>query len=484
MKILFVTSEAAPFAKTGGLADVAGSLPLTLRRLGHDIRVILPSYQSIEEKGYSVRKGRKSVEVTIDGAAQKGLLRQSSIDGLPFFFIENRNYFNREGLYGTEEGDYPDNAQRFGFFCRAVLALLRRMDFRPDVLHLNDWQTGLIPVLLKTEFRDDPFYSSMGTLMTIHNLGYQGIFPPSALSSLGLSPTLMSVEGLEYFGDISFLKGGVLYSDLLSTVSETYCREIQTPEMGFGFDGLLSRRSRNLFGILNGLDDKLWDPGLDSALVSPYGASDLRGKNTNKKMLQKELGLQTSSGIPIVSMVTRLDTQKGLGLLEEAWEELMHRDLQMVILGTGQRKHMEFFAGMQDRFPGKVSINLAFDESLARRIYAGSDLFLMPSLYEPCGLGQLIALRYGALPLVRRTGGLADTVTDPEENSQNANGFSFKKASGAALIQALDRALVQFKDRRAWLKMVRRGMNQDFSWTRSAQRYLEIYRKTMEVRNV
>ncbi len=483
MKILFVAPEVAPFAKTGGLADVAGSLPRALRQLGHDVRLILPLYQSVEESHYPLRKGRKSVEVVIDGELRKGLLRQSALDSVPVYFIDNRDYFHRPGLYGTAAGDYPDNAQRFGFFCRAVLEFLRRLDFRPDVLHLNDWQTGLIPVLLRHELKNDPFFNAIGTVLTIHNLGYQGLFPPEILLSLRLDPSLFAIDGLEYYGKVSFLKGGLLFADALTTVSPTYCREIQTPELGLGFDGILRQRRDALHGILNGLDTKQWDPALSSALPANYDASDLKGKAADKKALQKELGLTVSPATPIVCMITRLDTQKGLDLVEEAWPGLLQRDLQFVLLGTGEQQHTAFFEQVKGRFPGRVSINLAFDDALAHRIYAGSDLFLMPSRYEPCGLGQLIALRFGTIPVARRTGGLADTVVDPADSPREANGFLFREATGADLLAALDRALALFPDKRAWRKLVRRGMTQDFSWGRSAQQYLEIYQQALEVRH-
>jgi starch synthase len=479
MKILVVASEITPFAKTGGLADVIGSLPRALRQMGHDVRVILPCYQAIEEQGFSLRKGRKSVEVTIDGVVRKGLLRQTTIDGVTVYFIENREYFQRSGLYGDATGDYPDNALRFGFFCRAALEFLRRLDFRPDVLHLNDWQCSLIPVLLRTELKDAPFYAGMGTVLTIHNIGYQGLFPPQTLKSLHLDPTLYHMERMEYFEQISFLKGGIVFADRLNTVSESHCREIQTPELGFGLDGLLRKRSAHLSGILNGIDHKAWDPELDSALAVNYSVNDLRGKASNKRALQKELGLEASNK-PMVAMVTRLDNQKGLDLVQEAWQELLRRDLQFVLLGTGDPKLSAFFAAQKDLHPGQVAIALKFSEALARRIYAGSDLFLMPSRYEPCGLGQMIALRYGSLPLVRRTGGLADTVIDTEEKSSEANGFSFIDYSAPALLATLDRALDLYADRRAWLKVVRRAMTGDFSWARSAEHYLELYRLATE----
>lgn len=484
MKILFVAPEVSPFAKTGGLADVAGSLPRALRQLGHDVRIIMPYYKCVEESRNPLRKGRKSVETIIDGEVRKGLLRQSSLDAVPVYMIENREFFGRDGLYGTADGDFPDNAQRFGFFCRATLEFLRRLDFRPDVLHLNDWQCGLIPVLLRSQYKNDPFFNSIATLITVHNLGYQGLFPPEVLPSLQLDPELFSVKGMEFFGKISYLKGGLLFADMINTVSPTYCREIQTPELGFGFDGILHSRQSHLHGILNGIDPKQWDPAMSRALPASYDASDIKGKATDKRALQKELGLKIAAETPIACMVTRLDTQKGLDLVEDAWEALMQRDLQFVLLGTGEPKHMEFFTRLQERYPERVAIRLTFDDPLAHRIYAGSDIFLMPSHYEPCGLGQLIALRFGTIPVVRRTGGLADTVVDPQDDVQNANGFLFDEASGAALVAALDRALALYPDTRAWRKLMRRGMTQDFSWTASAQKYLELYQKALEVRNV
>ncbi|MBE0597100.1 MAG: glycogen synthase, partial [Desulfuromonadales bacterium] len=359
--------------------------------------------------------------------------------------------------------------------------VLRRLDFRPDVLHLHDWQTGLVPVLLATELKEDPFYAGMASLLTIHNLGYQGLFPPSILQRLGLSPKLFALEQMEYYGQVSFLKGGIQFADLITTVSETYCREIQNPQFGFGFDGILRGRAEQLFGILNGIDPKLWDPALDRALRHPYTADDLKGKAASRKGLQKELGLAVGAERPIVAMVTRLDTQKGLDLVVEGWEELLKRNLQFVLLGTGEHKHTAFFSALKERYPGQVAIRLAFDDALARRIYAGSDIFLMPSHYEPCGLGQMIALRYGSVPVVRHTGGLADTIVDPQDDPLRANGFTFTEASVPHLLAAVDRALDLFPDKRNWRKLMRRGMTQDLSWSRSAQRYLELYQRAMEV---
>ncbi|APG28581.1 starch synthase [Syntrophotalea acetylenivorans] len=479
MNILLVASEVTPFAKTGGLADVAGALPQALAHLGHDVRICMPYYRSISEKPFVTKRLEVTVEVEIAGALRSVGIYLGRLGEVPVYFLDYPEFFQRQGLYGTAAGDYPDNAQRFGLFCRAVLEALPQLDFRPDVLHLNDWQTGLIPVLLHSERAADPFYTRTGTVMTIHNLGYQGLFPPEALTEIGLDPGLFHMEGLEYYGQLSFLKGGLFFSDLVTTVSPSYCREIQTPEFGHGFEGILHKRRKELIGILNGIDCQQWNPATDAALHTPYSAENPKAKIQNKLDLQHRLGLARDSHLPIVAMVTRLATQKGLDILEAAWPQLIRRPLQFVLLGDGEEKHMAFFRRLQDKHPELVSITLSFDDSLARRIYAGSDLFLMPSHYEPCGLGQLIALRYGAIPLVRRTGGLADTVSDVDKNPLG-NGFVFTAPTAKALIKTLNRALKRYHDHDDWACLVQRAMAEDFSWEQSAGRYVEIYQRAQE----
>lgn len=484
MKILLAASEVAPFAKTGGLADVAGSLPGELHRLGHDVRIFMPLYRTVREKGFELQPLDVEPAVEIAGEMRRGRLWQGRLNDIPVYFLQQDHYFDRQGLYGTPQGDFPDNAERFGFLARALLAALPQLDFRPDVLHLNDWQTGLVPVLLRSELAENAFYAGTGTLLTIHNLGYQGLFPVAAAQELGLDPGLLTIDGLEYYGQMSFLKGGVVFADAVNTVSETYCLEIQTPEMGHGFEGILRARSETLFGVLNGIDDRAWDPRHDPVLAASYSADDPGGKAVNKRLLQKELGLRDDPDVPLLAMVTRLATQKGLDLVEQAWKKMLSRRLQIVLLGAGDQHYMDHFAALRDVCPERVSINLSFDDALARHIYAGSDLFLMPSHYEPCGLGQLIALRYGSVPLVRKTGGLADTVFDPAEEPRRANGFCFREGTAAALLAALDRALALYGDAPAWQRLVRAGMSQDFSWQRSAGRYLELYALAWEARNV
>lgn len=480
MKILLVAPEVAPLAKTGGLADVAGALPRELRRLGHDVRIILPYYRVTRERGVPLEPATWPVQAVVGGDLRRGLVRETRLDEVPVYLLEHNDYFDRPSLYGGLEGDYPDNAERFGFFCRAVLDFVRHGPFRPEVLHLNDWQTGLIPVLLRHELASDPFYRGIGSLLTIHNLGYQGLFPPAALATLGLPGELFTLDGVEYYGQVSLLKGGVQFADLLTTVSPTYCREIQRPEQGLGFDGLLRRRRRDLFGVLNGLDPEQWNPLTDQALAAPYNADDLRGKARCKRLLQQELGLKVDPTRPLVALVTRLDRQKGLDLVEAAWDKILSRPLQLVLLGSGEKGLTERFAALGAASTSRAAVRLTFDDALARRIYGGSDLFLMPSRYEPCGLGQLIALRYGSVPLVRSTGGLADTVSDIDRDPRQGNGFSFFKPSPAALLAALDRALGRFERRRDWLALVRRGMRADFSWRQPAGRYLELYQKIKE----
>ncbi|AMV73526.1 glycogen synthase GlgA [Desulfuromonas carbonis] len=482
MRILLVTPEVAPLAKTGGLADVAGSFPRELRRRGHDVRIILPYYRVTREQRIPLAAASWPVTAVVGGQLRHGLVRETLINDVPVYLIEHEDYFDRPQLYGTTDGDYPDNAERFGFFCRAVLDFIRHGPFRPEVLHLNDWQTGLIPVLLRHELATDPFYAGIGTLLTIHNLGYQGLFPRRELATLGLPEHLFGLDGVEFYGQVSLLKGGLLCADILTTVSPTYCREIQKAEQGHGFDGILRQRRRDLYGILNGLDPEQWDPLNDPVLPAGYSADDLRGKARCKRLLQQELGLEVDAKQPLVAIVSRLDPQKGLDLVEAAWDKLLARNLQLVLLGSGERGLMERFAARDAASAGQAAVRLQFDDALARRIYGGSDLFLMPSRYEPCGLGQLIALRYGSVPLVRRTGGLADTVTDIDRDPRHGNGFSFGKLSEVALLAALDRALQRFQGRRDWLRLVRQGMRADLSWRPAAQRYLELYNKAKERR--
>ncbi len=480
MKILFVASEVSPFAKTGGLADVTGSLPKILKNMEHDVRIIMPFYKMVETSGAGIRKGRKGVEFQMGGATQKGLLRQTSLGDIPVYLVENREYFQRDQLYGTPAGDYPDNHLRFAFFCRAVLQLLKRMDFRPDIIHCHDWQSALVPILLKYEHKADPFFMRTSCIYTIHNLAYQGIFPKETIPEMDIDPDWFTVDKLEYYGQVNLMKGAILTADIISTVSETYCREIQTQEMGCGMDGLLQQRSHDLYGIMNGLDYSEWNPATDPEISKNFTASTLSGKTANKKKLQKVLGLDQTKDTPVIAMVTRLSAQKGLDIVEPLFPKFEAEKLQLVILGVGDEKYMQLMQDYKATAPRNISINLEFRTHLARQIYAGSDMFLMPSHYEPCGLGQLIALRYGTVPIVRKTGGLGDTVFDARENYKEANGFTFDEYTPDALWAAVTRALEAYHEKKKWEKLVRNGMNADYSWQKSARKYDELYRKALK----
>jgi starch synthase len=480
MKILFVSSEVSPFAKTGGLADVAGSLPKALRKNGHDVRIIMPLYQCVETGNFTIKKARKGFEVPIDGVIQKGLLRQTFLGDIPVYLVENNDYFQRPNLYGTPAGDYPDNSQRFGFFCQGVLDLLKRLDFRPDIIHCHDWQAALIPYLIRQVHQDDPFFSRTALVYTIHNLAYQGIFERKALSSFGLDDSHFTVDHLEYYGNINLMKGGIITADVINTVSNAYCGEIQTEEMGCGLQGVLQQRAHDLYGILNGIDYQDWNPSTDPLIFKNYSASTLSGKAANKKNLQKALGLEQNPTTPLLGMITRLSSQKGLDLLEALLPRLQKEKLQLVLLGTGDEKYMKMFSSLQKEPSESLSINLTFDQALSRKIYAASDMFLMPSHYEPCGLGQLIAFRYGSVPVVRKTGGLADTVFDSRDGVREPNGFTFDDYTPEAFWEAICRSLDVYKDRKKWDKMVRNGMNSDFSWDHSGKEYEALYEKALK----
>jgi ADP-glucose type glycogen/starch synthase len=475
MKILFVASEATPFAKTGGLADVAGSLPRALRELGHDVQVMLPCYRVVEDSGFALHKTAKSVEIRLQAQAYRGSLKRAVHEGVPYWLVDTPEFFDRDQLYATAEGDYPDNGLRFGFFCRAVLEAAKLLDFQPDLIHLHDWQTGLLPVLLKTSYANQDFFKNTRSLLTIHNLGYQGMFPLDLLRQLELPASLASPAGMEYYGRLSMLKGAIVHADLINTVSPTYGNEIQVPEQGHGFDGLLRERSAHLVGILNGLDVESWNPQSDPLLPHTYSAGQLSGKNACKRALQNELGLDPQAETPLVAVISRLDWQKGIDLIEAIWPQLLERKLQFVLLGSGSRAEMQFWRQQQALHPGRVAINLIFDEGLSHRLYAAADLLLVPSRYEPCGLTQMIALRYGALPVVRRTGGLADTVTDVTVNPAQGNGFVFEQPVAEQLLTAIDRGLDLYAQQRRWTATVKRGMRHDFSWRQSAARYGELY---------
>ena len=479
MRILFAASEAVPFAKTGGLADVAGSLPPALASLGHDVRVVMPRYQRVDPVRFNL-KHIATYYVPLGTWKERCDILQGRMGGnVTVYFVNKDIYYNRPELYRTVRADYPDNAERFTFFSRAVLELCRAVGFSPDIIHAHDWQTGLVPFYLKKVYRENELFNGTKTVFTVHNLGYQVLFWHWDLRLIGAGWDVFKPEGIEFYGNISLLKAGLVYSDIVTTVSATYSREIQTPEYGHGLDGVLSKRSDDLFGIVNGIDYREWNPAQDRDIVQRYTASRLAGKSVCKEALQKRIGLPLSDA-PLIGMVTRLTGQKGLDILVEALPKLIALGARIVIQGTGEEQYHRILAGAGSRYPKQMRVLLQFDEATARAIYAGCDMFLMPSRYEPCGLGQMIAFRYGSVPIVRKTGGLADTVIPYNPKTGRGTGFVFKEYKAEALAACLKGALAVYRDKKKWASLMKAGMKQDFSWERSAKEYVKLYRKALK----
>lgn len=480
MKILFAASEGLPFSKTGGLADVVGALPKTLAALGHSVTVVLPKYRAT--KAPQAQKVIESLTVPL-GAEMRfpGIYEVANVDGVHYYFVDDAALFDREQLYGTpESGDYPDNALRFGTFAKAVVELLKRVGV-PDVIHCHDWQVGLVPVLLRTVYKDDPTFRGVPCVFTIHNLGYQGLFPQETLWTLGLPSTLFQMDGVEFYGHVDFLKGGLVYSDAITTVSRKYAQEIQTAEYGHGLDGLLRARSSVLSGILNGVDYAAWSPESDKFLAANYSSDNLGPKKTAKKDLLAQFKLPTSNlRRPVIGIVSRFAAQKGFDLIEEIAEPLMELDLYIVALGTGEERYEDLFRNLHTRFPEKFGVKVAYDNTLAHKIEGGSDMFLMPSRYEPCGLNQIYSLKYGTVPVVRATGGLDDTIEQYEPLTGRGTGFKFSAYSGAALLECIKQALKVYQDEKAWQQLMRNGMQKDHSWKASALEYLKIYEQVAQ----
>ncbi|MEI6631435.1 MAG: glycogen synthase GlgA [bacterium] len=458
MKIAICASEVVPFAKTGGLADVAGALPLALEDLKQDVVVIMPKYKSIQEPKFKIRKVKEGISYSTIGKDIK------------VYFIENEAYFNRDSLYGDKNGDYPDNLSRFSYFSRTALDLLKEINFKADIIHVHDWQSCLIPVYLKTLYKDEPFYKKMRTVLTIHNIGYQGLFNKEEFPKLGLDWSLFNMENLEFYGKVNILKGGMVFSDIINTVSEAYSREIQGKEFGYGLEGVLAKRKDDLFGILNGLDYFIWNPEDDKFILENFSSVDPAGKHKDKADLQAFCKLPLKKEVPLFGIVSRLAEQKGLDILSEAMEEICNMDIQMVILGTGDLKYHLILEKMVKIYPKVISLHLKFDDTLAHKIYAGSDIFLMPSKYEPCGLGQMISLRYGTIPLVFKTGGLADTINEK-------NGFVFDKYASQDLVDTIKKSIKAFKDKKKWTNLISVAMKCNFSWSASAKKYIQLYEK-------
>ena len=476
MRILIASAEAIPYIKTGGLADVAGALLKELRALKEKASLVLPLYRRISDK-FRLHLAGKSFSVPMGTADIKGRVWVSDETDVPgAYFIECEELFGRKEIYGTSKGDYRDNALRFAFFSRAVIETCLAMDIRPDVIHCNDWQTAMIPLYLRDFYADRAGIGKTATLYTIHNLGYQGLFPRADISYTGLGDDYFTPERLEFYGRLNFMKAGLLYADLLSTVSKSYAAEVLDPEYGFGLEGVLRMRRHDLYGVLNGLDYEEWDPASDRFLPDRYDKGDLSGKRLCRQMLLKETGVR-DEGRPLFGVVTRFSSQKGLDIIVEAADRMVRLGVNMVILGKGDEYYQELLASIAGRHPGRVFVKIGFRESLAHMIYAGCDFFLMPSRYEPCGLGQMIALRYGTVPVARQTGGLADTIEDYDHLRARGNGFLFSDYGPSSLLDAVKRALCVYGDGEKMGKLVTSAMKADFSWKKSAGKYLELYGK-------
>jgi len=474
LKVLFVATEVNPYSKAGGLGDVAGSLPKALRDMGVDMRVVLPKYRSIPEQYMAEARSISEFTVHLAWRAQEASVYALDAhgDGDSVYFIENDFYFARDNIYG-----YGDDYERFAFFTKATMEMLSHIDFQADIIHFNDWHTGLGPTFLRDVYKGFTYYSNMKSLFTIHNLHYQGVFGREILWNVGLNDGYFTGGDLEFYGNISFLKAGIMHADAVSTVSETYANEIQTPSYGYGMDGLLRQRADTgqIYGITNGIDIVSNNPETDPRIFVNFNADQLDNKRQNKHRLQEMLGLPVGD-MPVFSMITRLVEQKGLDILSVVMDELLSMDVQLIVLGTGEGRYENMFRHYAWRYPHKVSANLTFNAELAQRIYAASDIFMMPSVYEPCGLGQLFAMRYGTVPLVRKTGGLADTVFHYNRDTGEGNGFLFEDYVASGLMWAIRQAQEVYHSP-SWEHLVRNAMNGNFSWHNAAGEYIDMYNK-------
>ncbi|WP_342590227.1 glycogen synthase GlgA [Clostridium muellerianum] len=473
MKVLFAAAEAYPFIKTGGLGDVSYSLPKTLRKLGIDARVIIPNYSNISQNFKSKMMHKSDFTVPVGWRNSYCGLAYYEFNEVPFYFIDNEYYFQRCNLYG-----FFDDGERFSYFCRAVLESMKYMDdFIPDIIHCNDWQTGMIPVLLNEHYKKNNEFINTKTIFSIHNLKYQGIFGKENLSDLlSLGEEYFSEDAVKYYNGISFMKAGINFSDIITTVSKSYAEEIKTPFYGENLDGLLRSKSSKLYGIVNGIDYELFNPNTDEHIYYKYNSSTIYNKVKDKLKLQKTLKLPESKNIPVIAIISRLVRQKGLDLVASAIEELLSMNIQLVILGTGDEDFEDVFQYFSNIYPSKLSSNIKFDNSLAQEIYAGSDMFLMPSLFEPCGISQLISLRYGCIPIVRETGGLKDTIIPYNEYTEEGNGFSFKNYNAHEMLNIIKYALEIYNNKEAWNKLIKTAMLQNNSWENSAKAYIDLYK--------
>ncbi len=482
LQVLFATPEAVPFAKTGGLADVAGALPKFLQPLGCKVILVMPYYRMVKQSGFSIQYLGEGLEVPLGDDVLRADLYQGYLNQeIPVYFIGRDEFFDREFLYSTPRGDYFDNAERFIFFTRAVLHFARHIGFSPDVIHHHEWQTGLIPAYLKSIYASDPLFERTATVFTIHNIAYQGLFKKEKLALTGLPGEMYNPEGIEFWERINLMKAGIVFADAINTVSQKYSEEIQTPEYGYGLEGILRKRREDLYGILNGVDYQDWDPSRDPHLVARYDLKDLSGKRECKKDLLKEFGLPGSlEKVPLFGMISRLADQKGFDLLAEIIDQLFSFDIGFVLLGTGEQKYHDLFGQIAKKYSNKAGIRIAYDDRLAHKIEAGADIFLMPSKYEPCGLNQIYSLKYGTIPIVRATGGLDDTITDYDPSTGVGNGFKFVRYDSRDFLNQIKKAIDLYGQPEHWARLIRNAMTSDFSWQRSAEAYLQLYQKAIE----
>ena len=484
MQIAFAASESTPLAKTGGLADVVGALPRELVKLGHQVTVYLPFYARIRQHIEGEPKTAvRSITIPFRYYNRfAGVVDGGKRDGVQYFFIDCPELFDRKGLYGPPGADYADNAERFGLFCRAVIEASKLLGV-PDVFHIHDWQTALIPVYLRTTYLDDPVLRSAATVLTIHNAAYQGKFPPTTTEQLLFPWDLFTMDKVEQFDRFNFLKGGIVFSDLLTTVSRKYAEEIQTAEFGELLEGVLHKRAADLRGILNGVDYTQWNPAADGHLAAHYTPENLEGKRICRADLLHAFGLEkVAETTPVIGIVSRLATQKGFGIVAKIVEELADRDLAVAALGTGDPYYENLFRGWAFRHPATVSVQIRYDDALAHKIEAGADMFLMPSRYEPCGLNQIYSLKYGTVPIVRATGGLDDTIEEWDAVKGTGTGFKFEGFDPQDLLVEIDRALQAFRDKKGWTRLMHNGMARDYCWSGPAREYARVYEEAVQRR--
>lgn len=485
MNILIVSSEVYPFVPSSELANFAGLLPAALQKLGHDVRVITPKYKVTDEQTFALSPVIEDIGLSISNRVEKSAILEGRLEKtVPVYFLKNDAYYRRDHLYGDSQGDYPDNAERFIYFSRSIPEICKALDFAPDILHCNDWQTGLVPVYLEKFYHDDPFFANTHSVFTVHNLGYQGLFWHYDMHLTGLGWDLFTPDGLEYYGKINLMKGGLLWSDVLSTVSPTYSREIQTKECGHGLEGVLQFRREALHGVVNGVDYTHWNPTTDTHIAKTYSENNFTGKIACKRALLKEFALPVKVENPILATIAHLDDEKGIDILAESLDELLQRDLYLILMGTGHERYHKRFHRMKEKYPEKLGVRFDTDEALAHTIYAGADMLVIPSRYEPSGVHQLYGMKYGTIPIVRNVGNLNDTVLPLRGTSpENGTGFVFTEMDSQHLLQAIYEGLAVFQDKKVWKALRIRAMRQDFSWNFTANTYETLYHLAQEQRD-